>query len=89
MQKKLRATKKKNLVKGKPKKATEPEKPKKATATKEKQAAKAKPRKPKAEHVGEGERPLGCPTCRFGRLGCKKCRNPNYKPRGPRKSRPA
>ncbi|CAE7822881.1 unnamed protein product [Symbiodinium sp. CCMP2456] len=109
LQKQLRATKKKTLVKGKPKKtpanpkkAAKPKKaaqPKKAAATKDKKLkgnakgdaaaaskktspknAKAKPPKPDDDvGEGEGERQLGCPTCRFGRLGCKKCRNPNYR----------
>ena len=73
----------KNLKKGKGK-------PGDSAATKKAAAnAKKKPAKQDEDVEEEGERQLGSPTCRFGRLGCKKCRNPNYRPRGPRKSRPA
>ena len=101
MQRQLRTNKKKTLCKGKPKKAGEPKEPKKPVKkenTKGKQAAAApkkaakngkdqKAKKPLGDDGGEG-RQLGCPTCRFGRLGCKKRRNPDYRPRGPRKPRP-
>ncbi len=29
-------------------------------------------------------RQLGCPKCKRSPKGCKQCKNPNYKPRGPR-----
>ena len=48
-------------------------------------------RKPGAAKDDDKDEPqvksLGCPKCRFGRTGCGNCRNPNYRPRGPRKAR--
>ena len=35
-----------------------------------------------ADPVLPAGRPLGCTKCRFGRIGCKQCRNPDYVPRG-------
>ena len=60
-------------------------------------ASKKAAKNGKAKPPGDGEeraedknaRKFGCPTCRYGQGGCKKCRNPNYRPRGPRKDRPA
>ena len=84
---------------GEPKEPKGPKKSVKNEKTKGKQAAAAPKKaakngkvqqakkKPLDDDGGEG-RQLGCPTCRFGRLGCKKCRNPNYRPRGPRKPQP-
>ena len=33
---------------------------------------------------GAGLRPLGCSKCHYAQLGCTVCKNPNYRPRGPR-----
>ena len=46
-------------------------------------------KKSKASKAGSNEqaepRVLGCPTCRGSAKGCRICRRPGYKPRGPNK----
>jgi hypothetical protein len=44
------------------------------------------PAVPERVVIGESGRPLGCPTCRYSKRGCGTCRNPCYKPRGPKRS---
>lgn len=102
MQKQLRSKKKDSLAPGKPKKSPKPN-PTKAMKVSGKakgkqpaerstgaDAASSKKDLRKRKQDGEAVKgKLGCPKCRYIAGGCSNCRNPNYRPRGPRKSRPA
>ena len=37
-----------------------------------------------SNNEGVQQRALGCSRCRFTKTGCSQCRNPAYRPRGPR-----
>ena len=59
----------------------------------EKPKAKSRARKvapaPTPDAEGTEEKVYGCSRCRNAAKGCKTCKNPDFKPRGPRKSKPA
>lgn len=67
--------------------------PKKRRSPKSTAEDKAKPkrgRQPRAVAVAPTDgKTYGCSRCRGAALGCKTCKRPGFKPRGPRKPNPA